>query len=356
MSGLRHLVRARRAILTICLAVLLPAVPAQAVPQRALGAYLFMAGLMASTQLQTESAGSLAPTFLRPHVYGEASSIPLTWAVPGAFVAGLALQGAWKSFFVSEIRGGKLDGAVLNFGVSLADFAAQAAIRNDKNFLPAAAIAWRFGLGATTRYFVGRAWDPVREFNVRIPPGFQLAPVSGLLPTWLAHQTMGAAMELGAIGLTHGVTHALLSTTPALAESKETYYRNYPTLFDLIMEDYFVTMAGHVAVAVCALGMTYANPVAAGSLSRRMPCHLLRLGARSGVRALFTYAAFPRGADWQGEFMANEKYLLAHDFVVSLFEHRWWNTRRAAYARYEFEPLDYPMQWQGAPDELAPLY
>jgi hypothetical protein len=207
------------------------------------------------------------------------------------------------------------------------------------------------GAGGIFPYVIERMWDPVREYAAPFPDGHLPRPLSRVLPVWAANQVYGHIVDLGVLTMMHGITYASLASTPSQDAGMHAYYRRYPTLLGGIMRDFAVSAVGNIALSVCALGATYVRPARAGTPRNRVPCQLLRVGARSATRAALAYLVSPAWEDWQATFWAGEYLYLPWDLGSSLIAHRWWLNWQDAYPAGDIAPWPYP----AFPQQIAPI-
>lgn len=127
-------------------------------------------------------------------------------------------------------------------------------------------------------------------------------------------------------------------------------YRQHHNFLHYVLMQYAPAAAGSLSSAVCATAMTYAFPTAATLPGSRIPCYLVRLGARLGARYVLRYMGSKDDLDWQKQkkiFWEEEKFILTNDAISSFLMQHLWTSPAESYMRnlgaFAYEEYEHPV-------------
>jgi hypothetical protein len=185
-------------------------------------------------------------------------------------------------------------------------------------------------MGGMWPYAIDRNFGHVREFAAdpnHLPAWRELAPI------WLANQVSSAALEFSSTALMAGARYAALGLIERDTQAGEVLYQQNAHFLHYTLLQYAPAAAGSLTSAICSTAMTYAFPGFAALPGSRIPCHLLRLGARMGTRYGLR-AMSSTEANWPQEkaaFLEEAPLNLLDDTVSAFLMQRWWTKPANAY-------------------------
>ncbi len=245
-----------------------------------------------------------------------------------ALTSALMIHGRILPAYANEIRARPLCAAVCAL-YTAGFFALRAS--NDPNFMNAGRTSsYVAGGSGMVRYLTNRGWGSVREFYIepdQVPRFPQIATV------WFANQATGIWFDLTSTAFMSSMALTALSVIPGLEQDAANFYDGYYSLGEYTIAQYAVTLAGSATSAICATGVTYLLPWAAGSPAGRLPCHLARLAARMGARYALKWHVSGDKENWQEEFWRKERWEIPFDIGTAFIRHRWWESTAEAYMR-----------------------
>jgi hypothetical protein len=185
-------------------------------------------------------------------------------------------------------------------------------------------------MGGMWPYAIDRNFGHVREFTAdpnHLPAWRELAPV------WFANQVSSAALEFSSIALMAGARYTAMGFIDHDTQAGEILYQHNAHFLHYTMLQYAPAAAGSLSSAICSTAMTYAFPGFAALPGSRIPCHLLRLGARMGTRysLLVLMSTEQSWAQDKADFWDEAPLYLLDDTVSAFLMQRWWTKPANAY-------------------------
>ncbi len=218
---------------------------------------------------------------------------------------------------------------------------------NPANFSIENSASYLASFGGMLPYAIDRNFGSVREF---VAHPLHLPTLQNLAPIWMANQVSSATLELSSIALMGGLRYIAAGLIAPNTDAGDDLFRQHDNFLHYVLMQYAPAAAGSLSSAVCATAMTYAFPLAATLPGTRIPCYLVRLGARLGTRYGLRYMASQDAVDWEKQkklFWEEEKFILTNDVISSFLMQHLWTSPAESYMRnlgaFAYDEYEHPV-------------